>query len=125
MAEDRNTFLILSFSRADRVSSAVPPSETTLIFRFSAPWLNGGAPYDVSYVVGSRKGYSDTTFAGLKANQTDLISTDATLVGKVNSWNSGDLALYPLTPKNGKLSISVLSRSPPEPIARDQEDRSL
>jgi hypothetical protein len=41
--------------RKIRFSGAVPASGTTLTFRFAAPWLNGGAPYDLSYVVGSRR----------------------------------------------------------------------
>ena len=92
-----------------RFSGAIPAFGTTLAFRFVASWLNGGVPYDVSYVVGSRKRYSDTTFLGLKANLTDFFAADITLIGKVNVGNSGDLAFYPITPQAGGLSISYLS----------------
>ena len=52
--------------RKMRFSGSIPLAGAKLIFRFAAPWLNGGAPYDVSYVVGSRKRYSDSTFTGLR-----------------------------------------------------------
>jgi hypothetical protein len=92
-----------------RFSGTVPAFGTTLVFRFNAPWLNGGENYDVSYVVGSRTRYSDTTFAGLKANLTDFFGADAGLSGKVNVGNSGDMAFYPITPQAGELSITYLS----------------
>jgi hypothetical protein len=83
-----------------------------LIFRFAASWLNDGTPYDVSYVVGSRRRYSDATFTGLKANLTDHFAEDATLKGKVNVWNSGDLTFYPITPQAGALSVSYVGGPP-------------
>ena len=92
-----------------RFSGTVPAFGTSLVFRFNAPWLNGGENYDVSYVVGSRTRYSDIMFAGLKANLTDLFRADRTLAGKVNVGNSGDMAFYPITPQAGELSISYLS----------------
>jgi hypothetical protein len=95
-----------------RFSGAIPLPGAKLTFRFVAPWLNDGAPYDISYVVGSRRRYSDTTFAGLKANLTDHFAEDATLKGKVNVWNSGDLTFYPITPQAGVLSISYVGGPP-------------
>jgi hypothetical protein len=95
--------------RKIRFSGTVPALGTTLTFRFSAAWLNGGTPYDVSYIVGSRKRYSDASFAGLKANLADLFDTDTTLAGKVNFGNSGDLTIYPITPQAGSLSVDLLS----------------
>jgi len=92
-----------------RFSGAIPPPGTLLVFRFKAPWLNGGKTYDASYVVGSRSRYSDTTFIGLKANLADLFAADTVLAGKVNVGNSGDLTFHPITPRMGELSISYLS----------------
>ncbi len=95
-----------------------------MTFRFVAPWLNGGAPYDISYVVGSRRRYSDATFAGLKANLMDHFAEDATLKGKVNVWNSGDLTFYPITPQAGALSIAYVS-GPPGTFCRIGQARPL
>jgi hypothetical protein len=95
-----------------RFSGTIPGSGTTLTFRFAAAWLNDGAPYAVSYVVGSRRRYSDTTFGGLRANLTDHFAADATLNGKVDVWNSGDLTFYPITPQAGGLSINYVSGPP-------------
>ena len=92
-----------------RFSGSIPLRGAKLVFRFAASWLNGGAPYDISYVVGSRTRYSDATFDGLKANLTDLFASDAVLSGKVNVWNSGDLTFHPITPQEGILSIAYVS----------------
>lgn len=98
--------------RKIRFSGKVPPPGTTLTFRFIAPWLNGGAPYDASYVVGSRQRYSDSTFVGLKANLSDHFDADGTLKGKIYAWNSGDLTLHSITPQAGSLTIAYLSGPP-------------
>ena len=98
--------------RKMRFSGAIPVPDAKLVFRFAAPWLNGGAPYDVSYIIGSRKRYSDATFVGFKANLMDLFSADSVLSGKVNVWNSGDLTFHPITPQAGALSITYVSGPP-------------
>jgi hypothetical protein len=98
--------------RKMRFSGSIPLPGTKLIFRFAAAWLNGGAPYDVSYIVGSRKRYSDSTFVGLKANLRDHFAEDTILSGKVNMWNSGDLTFHPITPQVGALSIAYVSGQP-------------
>ena len=125
MVVARNTYTILTILPLKlRFSGAVPAMGTTLVFRFMAPWLNGGAQYDVSYVVGSRSRYSDTTFTGLKANLTELFAADTRLAGKVNVGNSGDLTFYPITPQAGELSVSYLS-GPSGTYCTDWKARSL
>ncbi|ABQ33250.1 hypothetical protein [Bradyrhizobium sp. BTAi1] len=92
-----------------RLSGTIPAPGSKFEFRFSAPWLNGGKPYDASYVVGSRRRYQDSSFAGIKANLMDLFAADPILTGKVAVWNSGDLSFFPITPHMGALSIDYLS----------------
>jgi hypothetical protein len=90
-----------------RISVPAASAGSKMLWTFSAPWLNGGAPYVFTYTTVA----NDTaSVAALNGNLVKALIADTTLAtAKVVFGNSGQVTAYPRTAQAGALTIAYTS----------------
>lgn len=100
---------------AYRYEASAPAAAAGLpmVFTFSAPWINGGAPYSVTYQTTTRGPHgSDTASASaLSLNIASAFQADPVLVAAGLQYGNPSIGIYPRTAQAGRLSM-VYSSGP-------------